>query len=124
MDGLPRPRAPGRSLERRPSSHEARLPRPPAIEDLALRSLAAQLGLPRRRVKSAVLELWMHPWHEDPYSRGAYSYAKVGGSEAGRRLSRPVEGTLFLAGEAFDRKDGSAPSKEPSRAASRRPGGQ
>lgn len=84
-----------------PATELARLGRP-AIEDLALRSLAAQLGLPSRRVESAVLGLWMHPWHEDPYSRGAYSYAKVGGSEAGRRLSRPVEGTLFLAGEAFD----------------------
>ncbi|HEX4961841.1 MAG TPA: FAD-dependent oxidoreductase, partial [Thermoanaerobaculia bacterium] len=32
----------------------------------------------------------------------AYSYPRVGGAEAGRRLARPVEGTLFFAGEATD----------------------
>src|SRR5947209_498695 len=73
-----------------------------AIEDRALRGLAGQLGVSRRRIESAVLDLWLHPWHEDPYSRGAYSYALVGGAEAGRRLARPVEGTLFFAGEATD----------------------
>jgi monoamine oxidase len=73
-----------------------------AIEDHALRSLADQLGVSRRRVESAVLDLWLHPWHEDPYSRGAYSYALVGGADAGRRLARSVEGTLFFAGEATD----------------------
>jgi monoamine oxidase len=71
-----------------------------AIEDHAIRSLATQLGLTRRRVESAVLDLWMHPWSEDPYSRGAYTYARVGGADAGQRLARPVEGTLFFAGEA------------------------
>jgi monoamine oxidase len=73
-----------------------------AIEDTALRSLADQLGVSRRRIESAVLDLWMHPWHEDPWSRGAYSYALVGGADAARRLARPVEGTLFFAGEATD----------------------
>jgi monoamine oxidase len=73
-----------------------------AIEDRAIRGLAEQLGVSRRRVESAVLDLWMHPWHEDPYSRGAYSYPRVGGAEAGKSLARPVEGTLFFAGEATD----------------------
>ena len=73
-----------------------------AIEDHALRSLAEHLGVSRRRIESAVLDLWMHPWHDDPYSRGAYTYPRVGGAEAGKRLARPVEGTLFFAGEATD----------------------
>jgi monoamine oxidase len=73
-----------------------------AIEDTALRSLAKQLGVSRRRIESAVLDLWMHPWHEDPWSRGAYSYPLVGGADAARKLARPVEGTLFFAGEATD----------------------
>jgi monoamine oxidase len=73
-----------------------------AIEEAALRSLANQLGVSRRRIESAVLDLWMHPWHEDPWSRGAYSYPLVGGADAARKLARPVEGTLFFAGEATD----------------------
>lgn len=77
-----------------------------AIEEAALRSLANQLGVSRRRIESAVLDLWMHPWHEDPWSRGAYSYALVGGADAARKLARPVEGTLFFAGEATDAEGG------------------
>ncbi|MEA2604923.1 MAG: hypothetical protein QOF89_5915 [Acidobacteriota bacterium] len=73
-----------------------------AIEDTALRSLANQLSVSRRRIDSAVLDLWMHPWHEDPWSRGTYSYPLVGGADAARHLARPVEGTLFFAGEATD----------------------
>ena len=73
-----------------------------AIEGAALRSLATQLGVSRRRIDAAVLDLWMHPWHEDPWSRGAYSYPLVGGADAARKLARPVEGTLFFAGEATD----------------------
>ena len=41
-----------------------------------------------------------HNWHADPFARGAYSYAGVGGSEAGTELAVPVDGTLFFAGEA------------------------
>jgi monoamine oxidase len=41
----------------------------------------------------------MHDWSADPFSRGAYSYPLPGGADAGRALARPVEGTLFFAGE-------------------------
>lgn len=83
-----------------PAAELARLERP-ALESHALRSLAEQLGVPRRRVASAVVAAWTHSWDEDPYSRGAYSYPKVGGSEVGGEVARPVEGTLFFAGEAI-----------------------
>ena len=43
-----------------------------------------------------------HDWDADPHARGAYSYARVGGSQAAKTLARPVEGTLFFAGEATD----------------------
>ena len=72
------------------------------ITAAALRSLAEHLGISRRRVESRVLATWSHDWEHDPFSRGAYSYARVGGSEAARALARPVEGTLFFAGEAAD----------------------
>ena len=42
----------------------------------------------------------MHDWSDDPFSRGAYSYIKVGGLSARAALASPVEKTLFFAGEA------------------------
>lgn len=73
-----------------------------SILDAALRGLAKALGRTRRRVESRVQGMWTHNWLNDPYSRGAYSYARVGGADAARILARPVEGTLFFAGEATD----------------------
>jgi monoamine oxidase len=72
------------------------------IKSTALAALAEQLGVSTRRVKSRVLGAWSHDWDADPHSRGAYSYARVGGAEAAKTLARPVEGTLFFAGEATD----------------------
>ena len=43
---------------------------------------------------------FMHDWQEDPFSRGAYSYAAVGGIGRCKKLAEPVAGTLFFAGEA------------------------
>jgi monoamine oxidase len=43
-----------------------------------------------------------HNWQADPYSRGAYSYGKAGAAEAPEVLSRPVDDTLYFAGEAAD----------------------
>ena len=70
------------------------------IADRALRALATHLGLPRRRVESRVLDVWAHDWQADPWSRGAYSYPRVGGADAARTLARPIQRTLFFAGEA------------------------
>jgi monoamine oxidase len=74
----------------------------PEIRAAALRALAESLGISRRRLEARLEETWMHDWDNDPLSRGAYSYARVGGSEAGKALARPVQGTLFFAGEATD----------------------
>ena len=40
-------------------------------------------------------------WQTDPFSQGAYSYATVESGEAKKILSKPVEDTLFFAGEAL-----------------------
>ena len=73
-----------------------------AVESTAVGELSAAFGLPRRAVASLLAATWMHDWQRDVYSRGAYSYARVGGAGAARSLSRPVEETLFFAGEATD----------------------
>lgn len=72
------------------------------IERKALGVLAEHLGISRRRVESRLEGVWMHDWENDPFTRGAYSYARVGGSEAAKELAKPVEGTLYFAGEAAD----------------------
>ena len=72
------------------------------VRDRAVASLAANFGGSRRRIASQVEECWTHDWQEDPFSRGAYSYSLVGGAEWGKRLARPVERTLWMAGEAAD----------------------
>jgi monoamine oxidase len=72
---------------------------PDAISEVAIRSLARVLGMSRPSVERHVRESFTHDWLTDPYSRGAYSYVAVGGSTAGAVLARPIEKTLYFAGE-------------------------
>lgn len=74
---------------------------PGGIARLAIESLQTVLGA---GVDIAgELEGWYyHDWQADPFARGAYSYVAVGGSEARAALARPIEATLFFAGEATD----------------------
>ena len=72
------------------------------IESRAIASIARQLGMQRRAVAALVEQFWHHDWLHDPFTLGAYSYSLVGGSRAAAQLARPVEKTLFFAGEAAD----------------------
>lgn len=76
------------------------------IIDRGIDSLASILGVPRRRVASKLDAAHTHDWQADPFSRGAYSYAGVGGSNAYRALAKPVANTLFFAGEATSDQTG------------------
>jgi monoamine oxidase len=68
--------------------------------DHALDSLAAMLRLPRGRVEAELVEWRRHDWNADPFTRGAYTYVPAGALPAQAALGRPVDGTLFFAGEA------------------------
>jgi monoamine oxidase len=70
----------------------------------ALDSLSATLRMPRRRIDQLLLGSWTHDWQSDPFSRGAYSYAGVGGSAAHKALAKPLKRTLFFAGEATNQE--------------------
>jgi monoamine oxidase len=66
----------------------------------SLEALALALQVPRRLLDDQ-LEAWMqHDWRADPWSLGAYSYTGVEGKRAQLALRRPIEDTVFLAGEA------------------------
>jgi monoamine oxidase len=69
------------------------------IADVAVRSLARVFGMARSSVSRRVLSSFTHNWLEDPFARGAYSYVGVGGSGAAAVLARPIERTLYFAGE-------------------------
>ena len=73
-----------------------------ALPGIAVRSLGDALGMSVASLKRHVVRTFSHDWNADPYSRGAYSYALVGGSDAAEALARPVAGTLYFAGEAAD----------------------
>jgi len=79
---------------------------PEAVVDAASAALARHTGLPRRAIASMIEQTWMHDWEHDPYSRGAYSYQMVGGSDAPAELAKPIRGTLFFAGEASEASGG------------------
>jgi len=66
----------------------------------ALDSLGRILG----RKAPSPEAVYFHDWQADRFFRGAYSYAPVGGLAARNSLARPIEGTLFFAGEAAEAK--------------------
>ena len=70
------------------------------LADIAVASLAGTLGLPAADVAAELEDLSFHDWNGDRLARGAYSYVGVGGLRAHEELARPIEDTLYLAGEA------------------------
>jgi monoamine oxidase len=78
-----------------------------ARADLLRSALSSVQSLFGRSVDlgGALVGHYYHDWQHDPFSRGAYSYVLVGGEAARRTLARPLEDTLFFAGEATDTAD-------------------
>jgi monoamine oxidase len=66
----------------------------------ALEALGAAVGVDASRLRGALRRGFCHDWQSDPFARGAYSYAGVGGRRAGTELAAPVDSMLFFAGEA------------------------
>ena len=68
--------------------------------DRALASLASIFKMQRSVIDDLLSTTHLHDWQAAPFSRGAYSYAAVGGTRAHKELGKPVASTLFFAGEA------------------------
>jgi monoamine oxidase len=71
-----------------------------AIEQIALGQLSKIFRLPKAVLNAGLLDSATHNWSRDPFSRGAYSFVRAGQDNAPKELRRPVEDTLFFAGEA------------------------
>ena len=69
---------------------------------VALDALAGVLSMDPVRLHQGLRGGFSHDWQADPFARGAYSYAAVGGSVAGEELGAPLDATLFFAGEATE----------------------
>jgi monoamine oxidase len=68
----------------------------------SLQSLGQLLGVTPQQLQNPLQDAHFHDWQSDPFSRGAYSYGKVGADGAQRALAEPLDNTLFFAGEATD----------------------
>jgi monoamine oxidase len=73
-------------------------------EDEVLRQAMESLGrifkLSRRTLQEQ-LESWrLQDWQREPFTRGGYAVIPSGAVDAMEALARPVQGTLFFAGEA------------------------
>jgi monoamine oxidase len=68
----------------------------------ALQTLGNLLNVKPQKLASLLEAAYFHDWQNDPFSLGAYSYGAVGSDGAQEALARPLENTLFFAGEATD----------------------
>ena len=72
------------------------------VESETLAAVARLFHTTTRALERRVRACHFHNWSRDSLTRGAYSYARVGGSDASTTLSRSIERTIWLAGEAYD----------------------
>lgn len=72
-------------------------------ERRAIASLAEIFAIKPASLRRRLVATFNHDWINDPFSRGVYSYSRVGGANACVMLSRPVHDTIWFAGEAADR---------------------
>jgi monoamine oxidase len=74
--------------------HRADLTKP------AIASLASTLGMTSRTVRDQLIDAVACDWSTDDLARGGYSYVLAGGTGAPAELARPIEQTIYFAGEA------------------------
>ena len=68
----------------------------------ACAALAKIFGIEEGRLRPLLQGCYTQDWQNDPFAFGAYSYVATGGLDASRRMTIPVEETLFFAGEHTD----------------------
>jgi len=75
---------------------------PEEIGAAACKELSRVFSLPAGYLQTQLIRCATHDWQTDCHSCGAYSYVPAGRLEAVLNLVRPVEDTLFFAGEHTD----------------------
>ena len=72
------------------------------VTEIARRSLARILKVSPATIEEHFVSSHYHDWISDPFSLGAYSYARVNGVNCFRELGRPLGRKLYFAGEATE----------------------
>lgn len=72
------------------------------VIERSLQTLSALTGESVKDLHRLLEGAYFHDWQSDPFSRGAYSYGKVGSDGAQEVLATPLDNTIFFAGEATD----------------------
>jgi monoamine oxidase len=75
---------------------------PDALLAVWLHTLSAVFGISERALARRLTSWHTHDWSADPHARGAYSYVPAGALDVPDKLSIPVAGTLYFAGEHTD----------------------
>lgn len=68
----------------------------------ASHDLSRILSTKESRLRASLEAAYVHEWDADPFARGAYSYVPAGAMGAREELARPLEETLYFAGEASE----------------------
>jgi monoamine oxidase len=74
---------------------------PTELVDMGIASLAEIFNLSPHVIRSSLVASRAINWGNDPFARGAYSYATPKSREAQSVLKKPDGGTVFLSGEAL-----------------------
>ncbi|MBS1813719.1 MAG: FAD-dependent oxidoreductase [Acidobacteria bacterium] len=72
------------------------------IVSTAIRNLERAFGLQPQALDSELTDARLHPWQEDAFALGAYSYIPSNALDAIEKLTLPLHNTLFFAGEHTD----------------------
>ena len=72
----------------------------PSLRSRVATSLSRAFGIAEGEAFDQITALRWHDWRRDPFARGAYAYVPVGCFDEIAGLARPIESTLFFAGEA------------------------
>jgi monoamine oxidase len=71
----------------------------PRLIGHCLEILAEIFQTTAERLREQLASWHFHDWDADEFSRGAYSFTPAGALDASIRMTEPVHGTLFFAGE-------------------------
>ncbi len=72
---------------------------------IAIDTLTYILKLGRKEVEAMLVAWSIHDWVADPFCRGAYAYATPDTKDARQILNKPIENTIYFAGEAISQGD-------------------
>jgi len=68
-------------------------------EAIALQELSTLFGLDAKQLRAMLRVSHHHDWQTDRFAYGAYSYVRAQGLRVSDEMARPIEQTLFFAGE-------------------------